>query len=57
MSAGYYQENKEKLQEKSHESFEDLSEEEKNKNRKHGHEHYKNLSEDEKQRVVEYRKN
>ena len=56
MSARYYQKNKKRIQKKSSEREQSLTEEEKNKNRECGHERYKNLSEDEKQRLVEYRK-
>ena len=51
-----YQEYKEKIQKKSHERYQNLSEEGKNKNRTYARERYKNLAEDEKQKPVEYRK-
>ena len=51
-----YQENKERLQEKACETYQNLSKEEKQKKRQYGRERYKNLSEDEKNKVVEYRK-
>ena len=44
MSTGYYQKNKERLQ--------NLSEEEKNKNHQHKRECYENLFEDKRQRLV-----
>ena len=54
LSARYYQENKEKLQRKAREGYQNLSKEE--KKRQYGRERYKNLSEDEKEKLVEYRK-
>ena len=56
LSAKYYQENKERLQKKARERYQDLSKEEKEKKRQYGCERYKNLSEDEKNKLVEYRK-
>ena len=56
LSAKYYQENKERLQEKARERYQNLSKEEKEKKRQYGRERYKNLSEDEKQKLVDYRK-
>ena len=46
--AKYYQENKERLQKKARERYQNVSKEEKEKKRQYGREHYKNLSEDEK---------
>ena len=54
LSARYYQENKEKLQRKAREGYQNLSKEE--KKRQYGRERYKNLSEDEKEKLVESRK-
>ena len=51
-----YQEYKEKIKKKSHERYQNLSEEGKNKNKKYARKRYKNLAEDEKQKPVEYRK-
>ena len=51
LSAKYYQENKEKLQKKARERYQNLSKEEKEKKPQYG-ECYKNLSEDEKQKLV-----
>ena len=56
LSCKYYQENKERLQKKACERYQNLSKEKKKKKQQHGCEHYKNLSEDEKQKLVEYRK-
>ena len=56
LSAKYYQENKERLQKKARERYQNLSKEEKEKKRHYGCGRYKNLSEDEKQKLVEYRK-
>ena len=56
LSAKYYQENKERLQRKACERYQNLSEEEKVKKCQHGFEHYKNLSGEEEQKLVEYRK-
>ena len=56
LSAKYYQENKERVQKKALERYQNLSKEEKKSN-KYGHEYYKHLlSEDEKNKVVEDRK-
>ena len=52
LSAKYYQENKERLQEKARERYQNLSKEEKDKNQHYGCERYKNLSEDEKQKSL-----
>ena len=56
--AKYYQENKEKLQKKAPERYQNLSKEEneKKKKKKCGCESYKNLPENEKNTLVEYRK-
>ena len=54
LSARNYQENKEKLQRKAREGYQNLSKEE--KKRQYSRERYKNLSEDEKEKLVEYRK-
>ena len=56
LSAKYYQENKERLQKKALERYQNLFKEEKEKKQQYGCEWYKNLSEDEKQKLVEYRK-
>ena len=56
LSAKYYQENKERLQKKACERYQNLSKERKEKKRQYGGERYKNLSEDEKNKLVEYRK-
>ena len=53
LRAKYYQENKERLQEKTHKRYLNLSKEEKEKMQQYNHEHYKNISEDEKQKPVE----
>ena len=56
--AKYYQENKEKLQKKAPERYQNLSKEENEKKtkQKYGCESYKNLPENEKNTLVEYRK-
>ena len=56
LSAKYYQENKERLQKKAREKYQNPSKEEKEKRQQYGRESYKNISEDEKQKLVEYRK-
>ena len=56
LSAKYYQENKERLQKKPCERYQNLPKEEKAKKQQYDRECYKNLSEDEKQKLVEYRK-
>ena len=48
LSAKYYQENKERLQKKARERYQNLSKEKKGKKRRYGHKRYNNLSEDEK---------
>ena len=57
LSAKYYQENKERLQKKARERYQNLSKEEKEKKRQHGRERYQNLSEEEKQKHYRMRKN
>ena len=57
LSAKYYQENKEWLQKKAHERYQNLSKVEKEKKRQYGYEREKNLSEDAKEKLFEYRKN
>ena len=54
LSAIYYQENKERLQKRALERYQNLLKEE--KKWQYGHERYKNLPEDEKEKLVEYRK-
>ena len=56
LSAKCYQENKERLQKKARERYQNLSKEEKEKKQQYGRERYKNFSEDEKNKLVEYRK-
>ena len=56
LSVKHYQENKERLQKKAREIYQNLSKEEKEKKLQYGRERYKNLSEDEKNKLVEYRK-
>ena len=56
LSAKYYQENKERVEIKAPERYQNLSKEEKEKKRQYSRERYKNLSEDKKQKLVEYRK-
>ena len=56
LSVKYYQENKERLQKKARERYQNLSKEEREKKRQYRRGHYKNLSEDEKSKLVEYRK-
>ena len=48
MSGKYYQENKERLQKKACERYQNLSKEEKEKKQQYDRECYKNLSEEEK---------
>ena len=52
LSAKYHQENKEQLQKKACERYQNLPKEEKEKKRQYGREGYKNLSEDEKHKLV-----
>ena len=56
LSAKYYQENKDRLQQKSFKIYQNISKMEKEKMWQYDHECYKNLSEDEKQKLVEYKK-
>ena len=56
LSAKYYQGNKERLQKKACQRYQNLSKEKIEKKRQYVHECYKNLSEDEKQKLVEHRK-
>ena len=56
LSAKYYQENKERLQKKHRERYQNVSKEEKEKKQQYGRERYKNLSKDEKQKLVELEK-
>ena len=56
LSAKYYQENKDRLQQKSCKIYQNISKMEKEKMWQYDHECYKNLSEDEKQKLVEYKK-
>ena len=51
LSAKYCRENKERLQKKARERYQNLSKEEKGKKGRFGREGYKNLSEDEKQKL------
>ena len=48
LSAKYYQENKERLQKKARERYQNLPKEEKEKMQQYGRERYKNVSEEEK---------
>ena len=57
LSTKYYHENKERLQTKDRERYQNLFKGEKEKKQQYGCERYKNLSEDKKQKLVEYRKN
>ena len=54
-SAKYYQQDKESLQKKAREKYQNLSKEK--KKQQYGCEPYKNLSEDEQNKLIEYRKN
>ena len=54
LSAKYYQENKESLQKKASERYQNLSKEEKEKKQQYGRQRYKSLSEDDKQKLAEY---
>ena len=56
MSARYCKKNKERIQKKSCERYQNLSKEEKNKKQEYGHKQYKNVWKTEKQKLVEYRK-
>ena len=52
LSTKYCQDNKERLQKKAPERYQNLSKEK--KKRQYGSERYKNLSKDEKQKLAEY---
>ena len=54
MSAEYYQKNKERLQKKARERYQDLSVEGKNKKRQYACERHSNLSEEEKNNKCQY---
>ena len=54
--AKYYQENKEKIQKKSHKRYENVTKGEAYNKQEYVCEQYKNISKTEKQRPVEYRK-
>ena len=54
LSAKHCQENKERLQEKACERYQNISKEEKEKRQQYGSERHKNVLEDEKQKFVEY---
>ena len=56
LSAKCYLENKERLEKKNRQRYQNLSKEEKEKKRQYGRERCKNLSEDEKNKLVDYRK-
>ena len=56
LSAKYDQENKERLQKKARERYQNFCKEEKEKKRQYGCERYKNLLEEEKQKRVSNRK-
>ena len=57
LSAKYYQENKERLQQKARERYQNLSKKKKKeKKQQNGCKRYKNFSEDQKQKLVEYSK-
>ena len=55
LSAKYYQENRERLQEKLVKDIKICLKEENEKEQQYGCECFKNLSEDEKQKLAEYR--
>ena len=55
-SAKCYQENKERLQKKARERYQNLSQEEKLKKQQHGREPYKNLSENENKSLLNIEK-
>ena len=50
LSVKYYEENKERLQKKARERYQNVSKEKKEKKQQYGRECYKNHSEDEKQK-------
>ena len=54
LSAKYYKENKERLQERARERDQNFSKKERGKKWQYGCEHYKNLSEDKRQKLVEW---
>ena len=56
LTAEYYQQDKERLQKKACERYQNISKEEKEK-MPYFHERYKNLSKDEKQKLAEFRTN
>ena len=56
LSAKDYQENKERLQKKARQIYQNFSKQEKEKNQRYGRACYKNLSEDKRKKLVEYRK-
>ena len=56
LSAKYYEKNKERLQTKAHERYQNLTKKEKEKKQQYRREHYKNISEERKQKFPEYRK-
>ena len=53
LSAKYYQENKERLQKKARERYQNLSKKEKEKKQQYGCERNKNHSKNEKQKLVD----
>ena len=57
LPAKYYPENKERLQKKACERYQNLSKEKKGKKQQYDHERYKNLAEDWKHKLFEYKKN
>ena len=57
LSVKYYQENKERLQRKASEKYQNLSKEEKEKKQQYGRERYTSLSEDEKKSLLSVEKN
>ena len=56
LSVKYYQENKERLQRKAPEKYQNLSKEEKEKKQQYGRERYTSLSEDEKKSLLSVEK-
>ena len=56
LSANNYQENKERLEKKARERYQNLSKGEKEENRQYSCKGYKNLPKIEKQKLLEYRK-
>ena len=57
LSAKYYQENKERLQNKACGRYQNRFTKEKERKQRSGRERYKNFSEDEKNKLFQYRKN